>query len=70
MNIALEKLYNQFESQQAIADRFGVKQPAISQWFSRDSVPQDRVIDVSEVTGIPVEDIIKANSKRTSRRHN
>ncbi|MGZ5028977.1 MAG: Cro/CI family transcriptional regulator [Methylobacter sp.] len=64
MNIALEKLDKQFDNQQAIANAFGVSQSAISQWFGRNSVPQNRLIDVAEITGIPVEVIVKANLSR------
>lgn len=39
-----------------LADRYGITREAVSQW--RDQVPRRRLLDLSRVTGISVEDLL------------
>lgn len=63
MNLALSKLLEVYGTQEAIADAFDITQPAIFRWFSRDVVPHDRILLVSEKTGVTPEQILRDNAE-------
>ena len=39
-------------TQDQIAELFGITQGAVSKWFSRRRIPAERVLQVSELTGL------------------
>lgn len=64
MNVALEILKVEVGTQEEIAARFNVSQPAIAKWFKRDMVPHDKILDVAPVVGMTAEEILKENLKK------
>jgi hypothetical protein len=48
---ALAKAIDLMGSQQALADRLGIKSPSITEWRQRNRVPAERCISIEEATG-------------------
>lgn len=54
----IDRAVAQFKSQEALADEIGVKKQAVQQWVAKGYVPLDRVGLVSELTGVPRDELV------------
>lgn len=62
MNTVLLKIKENLGTQAEIAATFGVKQPAVCQWFANNKLPLNRALKASEITGLPIDFVIKINT--------
>lgn len=61
MEQVLDKILNEFGTQTAMAEALGVRQQSVSEWFANGRIPARRALEVSRLTGIPVEDLLAAS---------
>ena len=54
---ALDKAIEQAGSQQALAEKLGIRSPSISEWRSRGRVPTDRCLAIEAATGVSRHDL-------------
>lgn len=59
----IAKAVAKFKSQEALADEIGVKKQAVQQWVAKGYVPLDRIAEVSELTGVPREELVDPRYK-------
>lgn len=59
----IDRAVAKFKSQEALADEVGVKKQAVQQWVAKGYVPLDRVGLVSELSGVPRDELIDPKIK-------
>jgi len=53
--------------QSALARALGIKPQAVQQWYGQGFAPLDRAARVSELTGVPVTDLLSLSALQTVR---